>query len=70
MTDATTCETVIVRVEVAVEVTVVVDELEDCATARRGRRRRVEKVGSFISNDVRPVCTKKYDLRWDDGNIL
>jgi hypothetical protein len=37
-----------VRVKVAVEVRLVVGEPEDCAAARRGRRRRVEMVGSFI----------------------
>lgn len=48
VTDATTWETVIVRVMVAVEVIVVVEEPEDCATARRGKRSSVEIVGSCI----------------------
>jgi hypothetical protein len=55
VTDATTWETVIVRVIVAVEVRVVVDEV-DCAAARRGRRRRVEIVGSFIVLDLGSMC--------------
>lgn len=55
MTDATTWETVIVRVRVAVEVRVVVEE--ESAAARRGRRRRAEMVGSFISID-RAACAE------------
>lgn len=63
MTDATTWETVIVRVIVAVEVRVVVEDVS--ATTRRGRRRRVEIVGNFILIDlaVNPVSN---DLRRDD----
>lgn len=63
MTDATTWETVIVRVIVAVEVRVVVEDVS--ATTRRGRRRSVEIVGNFISIDlaVNPVSN---DLRRDD----
>lgn len=50
VTDATTWDTVMVFVTWAVDVRVVV-EPDDCATARTGRRRRVEIVGSFISLD-------------------
>ena len=59
VTDATTWETVIVRVIVAVEVMVVVEEPEDCATARRGRRRSVEMVGSCIFDKRWSVLTAK-----------
>ena len=47
VTDATTWETVIVRVRVAVDVRVVVDE---SATARRGRRRAVATAEKRILN--------------------
>jgi hypothetical protein len=52
VTDATTCETVIVRVIVAVEVRVVVEELDDCATATRGRKSSAESVGSCIVDEL------------------
>jgi len=49
VTEATTCETVIVFVRVAVEVRVVVElPVEDCAAAKRGRRRREVTVGRRI----------------------
>jgi len=46
VTDATTWETVIVFVNVAVDVRVVVEDVS--AIARRGKRRREEMVGKYI----------------------
>jgi len=57
--DATTWEMVMVRVNLAVEVIVVVQEVS--AAARRGRRRRVEMVGAFILMDGFGRCmSNKY----------
>src|SRR6266487_5280433 len=55
VTDATTSETVIVRVRVAVDVRVVV--VEESATARRGRKRAVATAEKRILNvDSRVLC--------------
>lgn len=56
MTDATIWETVMVLVRVCVDVRVVVNEVVDCATASRGRRRPVAIVEMRILKDG--VCNE------------
>ncbi len=65
MTEETSRETVTVRVDVAVDVMVVVEETS-CATTRSGSRRRVEMAGSFISAGVGGgMCDERADQRRD-----